>query len=219
MVGGMRVLVSRRQIPPQRSNLAPANRELREAIKGPKPKPFGIRRPFHKESQDPLIKKFVELCLEGEIPEYVTPRTALYDTMLPKRRVDSQLTRGIMVGYKFANQQREAKHTLAQAYPNNIITILNSTTIINNQTIGLTLISEELELEHDIVDAVMGEIGVHKPKKHQFPVHVSLGSAPHFISRFDEEIMTKVLDRELPIGEQVTLLPLEFYPKDEAARA
>src|SRR5690606_30819411 len=123
----------------------------------------------------------------------------------------SQLSRGIIAGYKFANQQREAKNTIAEVCNDEIVAVLGSAAVINSRTVGLHLISDELELEHEIVDTVMGEIGIHKPKKHQFPIHVSLGNAPHFISRYDQKMMTRVLNDEMPIGSEVTLLPLEFY--------
>ncbi len=204
--------MSRRQAHLQRSNLAPSDKELRMALRSPRPKPFGIRRPFTKASQAPLLETILQLCNDEELPKYVKPREALYDTMLPLRRVDSQLTRGIIVGYKFAKQQREARDTIEKVCTDELVAVLGSAAVINSRTIGLVLISDDLSEEHLIVDTVMSEIGIHKPKKHVFPMHVSLGNAPHFISNYDQEHIKKVLDANMPIGEEVSLLPLEFYP-------
>lgn len=200
-----------------RSNLGPCSRELRQAIKGERPEPFGIRRLLDEDAQKTLKMSMGQLICRGQIPSTVIPRQSLSNTLLPQSRLSKQLGRGIVIGYEFAKRQQAAKESVLNECPENLVVKLGGAMIIQGRTVALELISNELDQEHEDVDAIFEEVGIVRPENANFPPHVSLGDAKNFMSKAIQGEVVKALNSNMPIGENVILLPIDFYNGNQDA--
>lgn len=199
---------------PQRSRLV-ANRELRMALKAPKPKPFGVRRQLDYDSQLPLLERFGELSRDGEIPETVFPRLSLHTTLLPLKELDGQLTRGLVVGYEFGRGMAHAENNIKEEHARQLAVDLGGAAIIKNKFITLLIESEQLETEHEKVRVTMARLGLKGALKYSVPLHITLGDATETLSRFEKKHVVEVLNEAMPMGEPVILDPIEFYSRDD----
>lgn len=202
---------------PQRSRLV-ANRELRMALKAPRPIPFGIRRALDYNSQLPILECFGELSRDGEIPEPVFPRLNLHTTLLPLRELDGQLTRGLVVGYEFGRGMAHVENNIKEEHARQLAVSLGGAAIIKNKYVALLIESEQLDAEHEKIRMTMARLGLKGALKFSEPLHITLGDTTETLSRFEKKHIVDVLNESMPMEESVVLDPIEFYSRDYYGR-
>ena len=197
--------------PKPRSNLRSHRREIRQAAKGERPEPFGIRRPLEEEAQERLKLPFEKLLRDNRIPDALVPRESLKNTLLRQRMLDKQLGRGIIIGYEFAKKQEEGKERVAQECTDNIVAELGEVVIINGRVVALELISDDLEHDHNVVADVFSSLGIVSTRAATIPLHVSLGESRDFMSKLVQGEVSRVVNDVMPVGETILLTGIEFY--------
>lgn len=198
---------------PQRSRLV-ANRELNRALNAPRPKPFGIRRTLDFASQITLLETFKEVQDDGAVSERIERRRSLHVTEMPLRRLDSQLSRGLVIGYEFGRASAAIEHDLQDDFSKHIEARIGKVAFFKRHSLGVHIESEELEAEYLAVRTVMGRLGLKGALRDPVPLHVSLGDElpGDQLNKYEKRDAIQVLEEMLPVGETVTLNPLEFYP-------
>lgn len=200
---------------PQRTRFA-SNRELRMAVKAPRPKPFGVRMPLAYESEVILSEAFHTLQADGEIPEKVTPRTNLHVTLYPLRKLDAQLRRGLVIGYEFGKASAKIENNLKENCPKQLIVGIGQAAIIRDRYLAFRVESPELEGHYSSVRKALGALGVKGTMRDIEPLHISVGDIEMRLSKYEKHRSTEVLNEFVANNpemlDHITLDPVEFYP-------
>lgn len=201
------------QIPQRARNSLPADRELRMALKSNPPESFGVRRRLAYESARPLIDTFYELQESNDIPDNIIARTALHVTLLPRRKLDAQLRRGIVIGYEFGRKASALEYDLKERLPRQQEVQLGEVSFYNRRKyLGIQVESETLQQEHKAVLTRLGHLGLKGAFRDVPALHISLGDVNGNLTRFEREHTREVLQTALPLDQNVLLDPIEFYP-------
>lgn len=195
-----------------RNNL-PADRELRMALKSSPPGSFGVRRRLSYDSARPLLDTFYELQGSNDIPDNIIARNALHVTLLPRRKLDSQLKRGIVIGYEFGRRASALENDLKDwSSPQQEVQLGDVLFYNKRKYVGIQVESEVLQREHREVLMRLGNLGLKGALKDIPSLHISLGDVIGNLTRFEREHTQEVLQTALPLDQSVLLDPIEFYP-------
>jgi hypothetical protein len=201
----------------QRSRLV-ANQELKRAIRAGTPESFGIRRKLDYDDEYRLRDDFKELLLDNEgMAEIIDPRESLHVTILRRRNLDSQLKRGLVVGYEFGKASARIQNEIQYDNTSRMIVEVTEPRIMKRgRAVVLAVQSPELDAEVREVMKAMASIGLKGALRNEgFKPHITLGESKRPFSRLEK---TAILDTvsELSIlhtlEKEVTLNRLEFYP-------
>ncbi len=199
---------------PQRSRL-PANRELISALNKKPPLIYGIRRQMEFEAGRMLIDDFQKMVDDRTIPNNVVPRRSMHVTLMPRRSLDKQLQRGIVLGHKISKSQ--VWEDLREEYSSPIDVRLGDVDIYKKRYLGMAIDSPDLEEEYASVLDAMTELGLKGAFRNRTPLHVSLAEIALKTSRTERLGMVNELNDFLPIGRFVTLNGLDTYPANQKA--
>lgn len=197
---------------PQRSRLV-ANRELNRALQAPSPRPFGIRRELDYTSQAILLEKFTEAQDDGAVSESILRRHSLHVTEVPLRKLKAQLSRGLVIRCEFGMAAAALESELQESFSGKVEAKIGQVAFFKRHALGVHLESEKLEAEYHTVRAAMGRLGLKGAMREPVPLHISLGDElrTNQISKREKHDAIEALEIMLPVGETVTLNPLEFY--------
>lgn len=185
------------------------------AIKADPPAAFGVRRQLAYTSAIPLLDRLYELQDSNDIPDNIRARDALHVTLLPKRKLDNQLRRGIVIGYEFGRKASALEHDLKERTPGQVEIQLGRVMMLSkNSHVGIQVKSETLEEEHRAVLSHLGNLGMRGALKDIPALHVSLGDVEGKLTRFERNVTIDVLNETLPLDKAVMLDPIEFYPSN-----
>lgn len=183
------------------------------AIKGHMPKSFGIRRRFTEESETPIISLFKEMQDDGIVSSSVELRNHLQVTLLPRRRLDRQLKRGLVLGYEFGKAVAATQHEIKQSNHKGLEVKLGEIVVIKSKFIVHRIESPELQQELDATNKLLGKFGVKGANRNdQPPLHATLGETADFIARREQKYLEKELNEVMPVGEVAMLEDMEIYP-------
>lgn len=203
--------------PQRQRSCLPANRELRMAIKGHTPKSFGVRRRLLEEYQAPLREIFSDMQEDNIFPTELEARENLQVTLLPRRRLDRQLRRGLVLGYEFGRAVAATRQEIHESAQNEMFVKLGRATVIKSRFVALTVESEALEKEYSTTCEVLGRFGVKgMMRDDQPPLHITLGESADFIAKKRQSEIEVVLNDVMPIGDYVALHDIAIYPDENA---
>lgn len=188
------------------------------AIKGHTPKSFGVRRRLLEDYQAPLREIFSDLQEDNVFPADLEARDNLQVTLLPRRRLDRQLRRGLVLGYEFGRAVAATKQEIHESAQNEMFVKLGRATVIKSRFVALTVESEALEKEYATTCEVLGRFGVKgMMRDDQPPLHVTLGESADFIAKRKHAEIEMILNDVMPIGELVALHDIAIYPDEHSS--
>jgi hypothetical protein len=197
----------------QRADL-PANRELRRALSAHRPKSFGIRRLLEDQDNIGLTAVWDGLQSAKDIPDTLEPRLEKGVTLLPKRVLGAQLTRGLVIGHRLGQAHTEfERDQQLNTIREPLVVELGRTAILRRKTVYVPVISEELEIERERLFHILekaGFKGAHKSLSK--PLHITLGEASKPISLTEERHVRHSIDDTLGDNQFVQLQEWETYP-------
>jgi hypothetical protein len=189
------------------------------AIKGDQHKSFGIRRALLPHEALPIIERFREMDEDGLLLNDIKRRESLHTTILPRRRLDRQLRRGIILGYEFSKTIAATKQEIQENAESRLVVQLGEIAVLKNRIIVHKIESEALQEEVDATCALLGRFGLKGLMREKTPLHITLGESDNLISQNNQRYIERSLDEVMPVGEFVTLDDLELYPAKYAQGA
>jgi hypothetical protein len=175
-------------------------------------KSFGIRRRFSTESAEPSIDLFTEMYNDGQLPAGIERRDSLHVTLLPRRRLDRQLRRGIILGYEFGKAVAATKQEIQDNTQTPPYAKLGEIAVLKNRIIVHKIESVELQKEVEDTFALLGRFGLKGMMKERLPLHATLGQTTDLISQANQKYLERTLNEIMPVGDEVILKELEIYP-------
>ncbi len=203
---------------PQRSRLV-ANRELRQAINGEAPQAFGIKRFLDHDSAQNLLFPLDLITKDHAWPEGVVARESLQVTLLHRKKVFDQMRRGLVFGHALSLASAEILHGLQEEAPRHIHCKLGKAALFQNNHFGLRIISNELELEREVVLDAMAGIGLKGAKREVPPLHITVADARLGLNKYERLDTIEMINTMIPEGQEIMLNQLQFYsqPRRQAA--
>ncbi len=199
---------------PQHSR-ASANQELRRAVQAGRPEPFGIRRYLAHEDDADIRDTFYDYLIDNEyLARLMQPRTRLHLTIMRKRELDSQLARGLVVGYEYGRASARIQHEIKESHPFLIqVTYKEPRIMKRGRALVLAVEGEDMMDEVRSTMRAMASIGLRGALRNDgFKPHITLAEAATPLSSVDKrELLSEVGELWKP-GHVINLNPLEFYP-------
>ncbi len=200
---------------PQHNRLA-ANQELRRAVQAGKPEPFGIRRWVSYQDDIGIRDRFYDLLIDDDnLAELVHPRTKLQLTIMRKRQLDSQLARGLIVGYEYGKAQAQVKSQIQQTLAEGLeVQFVEPRVIKHGRALVMAVDSEDLRQEVRNTMKAMASIGLKGALRSDgFSPHITLGESDHPMTRLEKSRVIDATSEVLEKGATISLGSLDFYPK------
>lgn len=201
---------------PQHNRLA-ANQELRKAVQAGKPQPFGIRRWVDYQDDVDIRDRFYDLLIDDDnLASLVHPRTKLQLTIMRRRQLDSQLARGLLVGYEFGRSQMTVRHNIQKTSPEGLEVQFTEPRVIKHGR-AIVLAVEGAELDNEVRNTMkaMASIGLRGALRNEGKPHITLGESDHPMTAIEKARVIEATCEVLDPGATIRLGELDFYPKSE----
>ncbi len=186
------------------------------AVQAGQPKPFGIRRWVEYQDDQHIRDRFYDLLIDDDqLADLIDPRTKLQLTVMRKRTLNSQLARGLIVGYEFGKKQTEVKNKITRDSPEGMsVHYIEPRVIKHGRALVLAVGGEDLAAEVRNTQKAMASIGLkgalrsdgNKP-------HITLGESEHPMTMIEKKRAIDATREILPEGASIALGGLDFYPK------
>lgn len=186
------------------------------AVQAGKPEPFGIRRWVNYQDDIDIRNDFYDLLIDDDnLAELIHPRTKLQLTIMRKRQLDSQLARGLIVGYEYGKAQARVMSQIQQNLNEGLeVHFVEPRVIKHGRALVMAVEGEELRQEVRNTMKAMASIGLKGALRNDgFSPHITLGESNHPMTRLEKSRVIDATREVLEVGATISLGNLDFYPK------